>query len=279
MTQPVEHTDVGAYALGLLEEEDRAAFEVHLDTCARCRAELDDLGDMRSLFDGIDAEAFTAAPEYVGAVVTAVPPARIGLDPLGPAAEPESGPSPARAPAPAAAAPPAAGTAVTDLGAARRARDSRRRRASAVLGAAAAAAALVVAGVAIGGGFAPSDGASGMTAAEHILETGERHPASGFVTGTGTARARVALEEKGWGSHVGLELHGVNGPLRCDLVAVGKDGGREVIGHWTVPETGYGVASNPKPLIFHGGTSIPRESLDHLEVTVEGGPTLVSIPV
>mgnify|MGYP001329640511 CR=1 FL=1 len=30
MSSPVEHTDVGAYALGLLEEDDRRAFEAHL---------------------------------------------------------------------------------------------------------------------------------------------------------------------------------------------------------------------------------------------------------
>ncbi|SEF83549.1 Putative zinc-finger [Thermomonospora echinospora] len=34
------HTDVGAYALGLLEEDDRRAFEAHLAGCAACRAEL-----------------------------------------------------------------------------------------------------------------------------------------------------------------------------------------------------------------------------------------------
>ncbi|PKK12310.1 zf-HC2 domain-containing protein [Thermomonospora sp. CIF 1] len=39
----VEHTDVGAYVLGLLEEGDRRTFEEHLAGCARCRAELERL--------------------------------------------------------------------------------------------------------------------------------------------------------------------------------------------------------------------------------------------
>jgi anti-sigma factor RsiW len=38
-----EHTDVGAYALGLLEPEDRRAFEEHLAGCPACAAELAEL--------------------------------------------------------------------------------------------------------------------------------------------------------------------------------------------------------------------------------------------
>jgi anti-sigma factor RsiW len=40
MDGQAEHTDVGAYALGLLEERDRRAFEAHLAGCAACRTEL-----------------------------------------------------------------------------------------------------------------------------------------------------------------------------------------------------------------------------------------------
>jgi Putative zinc-finger len=49
----VAHTDVGAYALGLLEEDDRRAFEDHLGGCTSCAAELGGLGGMRSLLAGI----------------------------------------------------------------------------------------------------------------------------------------------------------------------------------------------------------------------------------
>ncbi|NUR87746.1 MAG: zf-HC2 domain-containing protein [Nonomuraea sp.] len=53
MTAGVEHTDVGAYALGLLEEDDRLAFESHLLSCPSCRFELSDLAGVASVLDGI----------------------------------------------------------------------------------------------------------------------------------------------------------------------------------------------------------------------------------
>jgi hypothetical protein len=48
-----EHTDVGAYALGLLEAADRQAFEEHLAGCPACAAELEELSGMKDLLTGI----------------------------------------------------------------------------------------------------------------------------------------------------------------------------------------------------------------------------------
>jgi hypothetical protein len=48
------HTDVGAYALGLLEAADRQAFEEHLAECPACAAELAELSGMKGLLTGID---------------------------------------------------------------------------------------------------------------------------------------------------------------------------------------------------------------------------------
>ena len=48
------HTDVGAYALGLLEAADRQAFEEHLAGCPACAAELEELSGMKGLLTGID---------------------------------------------------------------------------------------------------------------------------------------------------------------------------------------------------------------------------------
>jgi hypothetical protein len=49
-----EHTDVGAYSMGLLEERDRQAFEDHLADCSSCAAELAELSPMAALFRGIE---------------------------------------------------------------------------------------------------------------------------------------------------------------------------------------------------------------------------------
>jgi len=48
-----EHTDVAAYSLGLLEQQDRQAFEAHLAECPACKAELAELSGMSELLSGV----------------------------------------------------------------------------------------------------------------------------------------------------------------------------------------------------------------------------------
>lgn len=67
-----EHTDVGAYALGLLEAADRQAFEEHLEGCPACAAELAELSGMKGLLTGIDPVAGPAAEPSEAEVVDLV---------------------------------------------------------------------------------------------------------------------------------------------------------------------------------------------------------------
>jgi hypothetical protein len=56
------HRLLGAYLLGGLEPADIAAFEQHLETCAECRQELDELASLPALLDAVsvsDAVALT----------------------------------------------------------------------------------------------------------------------------------------------------------------------------------------------------------------------------
>ncbi|MDF9814968.1 zf-HC2 domain-containing protein [Streptomyces sp. SPB162] len=49
MTSPQgQHADVGAYALGLLDDADATRFETHLAGCASCMGELDELAGNRT---------------------------------------------------------------------------------------------------------------------------------------------------------------------------------------------------------------------------------------
>ena len=64
-----EHTDVGAYAMGLLEEQDRRAFEDHLARCPRCATELAELSPMSALLRGVEPVG-TAGGELAGGNVT-----------------------------------------------------------------------------------------------------------------------------------------------------------------------------------------------------------------
>ncbi|MGK5553589.1 anti-sigma factor family protein [Actinomadura kijaniata] len=248
MTPRVDHTDVGAYALGLLEDEDRRAFEAHLRGCGRCRAELAEMSGLASLLTDlgpVDDTGRDGAPEPSGASAPSEPPAR-----------------------------------VIDLMRRSRERDRRARRGTYAIGAVAAAA-LLATGTVIGASV--TDDAPPVTGGGHshgpaqaLVVWGERH--SGRDAARGVSGV-VGLESKGWGTHVGLELRGVRGPLRCRLEAVSRTGERAVVTGWRVPDQGYGVPGSPNPLVTHGGTAISRQELARFEVRVEGGGTLLTIPV
>ncbi|PZG09198.1 zf-HC2 domain-containing protein, partial [Nonomuraea aridisoli] len=49
----VHHEDVAAYALGLLSEEERAAFERHLRSCGSCAGEVGSFAAMGELIRGV----------------------------------------------------------------------------------------------------------------------------------------------------------------------------------------------------------------------------------
>ena len=233
------HTDVGAYAMGVLEERDRREFEDHLAGCPACAAEVAELSPMAALLRGVE--------------LTGVEPA--GAEGGEPAAGREPG-----------------GGDVTEL-LRRRARQQRQRRRWQVALGAAAGIVLIGGGIGVGIAAAPQNG---PPAPLPLALTGQLHSATN--PGTGVA-GTVGLVAKAWGTQVTLDLSKVHGPAECELVAVSRTGERRVVMGWLVAAPGDGVSGHPAHLVIQGGTSIPRSDLARVDVDVVNGRTLVSIPV
>ncbi|MYS86430.1 anti-sigma factor family protein [Embleya scabrispora] len=274
-----EHADIAAYALGLLEPADRDAFEEHLATCDRCLDELADFSGMATLLTELRDEGVYELPEPSASAPSPAEGARV------PGPTPTSVPEPIETPRTMSPAPPlptpaAASGPVDELGARRVAR----RRSRPALLVAACVALLVIglgAGVLAGRTWFKEDSS---TAAQNvpadpmaaIARNGTTVQATDPRTG---AAARIALESKAWGTNLALELRNVRGPLRCSLVAVGKDGKEQQISGWTVPPKGYGVPGSEAPLVVQTGTWTPKDQLARFEVRLADGGTLVGVPV
>ncbi|MDF2704910.1 zf-HC2 domain-containing protein [Nonomuraea muscovyensis] len=259
MTSRVEHTDVGAYALGLLEEDDKRAFEAHLYVCPACRAELQDLAGVAMALDGL------------GPLEDEPPVRRAGTrsEPYGDARGDTRGDTRGEAE-------------VVDLMRRRRAADRRTRRGTVVIGLAAAVT-LVAGGLTVGmqlsGGMSATQVATGqdphMGPAEQFYADGS--PVAGV--GVGGVNGGLVVESKAWGTHAALRLAGVKGPLECELVSVSKAGVRRVMTGWSVPPAGYGVPGQPQPLYMHGGSPSPLAEIDRFEVVTTTGKKLLTVEV
>jgi hypothetical protein len=250
----VQHTDVGAYVLGLLEADDRRRFEAHLAHCPRCRAELPELSGI--------AAAVRATPLDIAS-------ASLGLW-TGAAAAADEPPT----------------RQVADL-VRRRATADRRRRRRDVLLAAAAGVVVLAGGVAVGAQVAGGDDPTGPAAESAAGDTHDTAGDTGVQAAPGLvlsgtdpvtgADGTITMESTSWGTRIGLELANVRGPLECELVAVTTSGERVVSG-WSVPESGYGVAGSPDPLTIEGGVAATPDAITRFDVRTSDGQTLLAIP-
>lgn len=237
-----EHTDVGAYSLGLLEEGDRRAFESHLGGCDQCARELAEFSGIRELLAGIG---------------------------------PVAGDTEDTPPDPAARAVPGD---VAGLLRRRKAAARRQRRGTAVIGLAAGVA-LLAGGAAAGAAVADRGAFSGHHHGDvpaDLLVWGETRGATDPRTGVAGI---LAMEKKAWGTHIALDLSHIRGPRTCELVAYSTSGVPHVMTEWTVPATGYGEPGAPDHLQVHGGTALRRSDLGRFEVRDQSGGTLLTIPV
>ncbi|MEU7582746.1 zf-HC2 domain-containing protein [Streptomyces sp. NPDC041068] len=248
------HETVGAYALGILDDAEATRFEEHLAVCEICQHQLDEFSGMEPMLAAL-------------------------ADMPGPDGVPEIGEQLAVRPSPRLA------ERLVDEVSAKR--DRKRRRGLYLV---AAAAALIIGGpltvLAV-----TDDGGSQEVAADphpsspaedaffHHME--EKSKATDPAT---KVSATVGTESKAWGTHTVLELKNVKGPLKCSLIAVGKDGSKETVSTWSVPKWGYGIKDSPNkwarsPLYVHGGAAMDRNDIDHFEVTTFDGERLVKVDV
>ncbi|MFD6416517.1 anti-sigma factor family protein [Streptomyces sp. NPDC060194] len=262
------HEAVGAYVLGVLDDADASVFEAHLAGCRRCAAHLEEFSGLEPLL------ATLADPRDLGAgsfAQPAMPPGRGPLPGLAAVPQPRSEPT---------APQPAMLDQLLDEVAVRRRRRSRRG-----LYLVAAAAALVIGGpltvLAVSDDpGAPPPAASGSPAKDAFFGQMDEKVRATDVTSKVTAT--VGLEKKAWGTHTVLELKNVKGPLRCSLVAVGKDGEEETVTTWAVPKWGYGIpdsanAAAKEPLYVHGGAAMAPADIERFEVRTLDGARLVEI--
>ncbi|MFF2845461.1 anti-sigma factor family protein [Streptomyces sp. NPDC058001] len=249
------HETVGAYALGILDDYEATAFEAHLAGCDWCARQLEELAGMEpmlaALADLPGGPGMQSGTPAIGEQLAAKPSRQLA-------------------------------DRLVDEVAVRRARKRRRG-----LYLVAAAAALIIGGpltvIAVNG---DSGGTTGVEA--HPTSPAEDaffHHMDQKVTATDASSdvtATVGMENKAWGTHTVLELKNVKGPLKCSLIAVGKNGERETVTTWSVPAWGYGIenstnANAKKPLYVHGGAAFAEKDIDHFEVRTLDGKKLVEV--
>ncbi|MEU9134429.1 zf-HC2 domain-containing protein [Streptomyces sp. NPDC048404] len=245
------HETVGAYALGILDDIEATAFEEHLASCEWCAQQLDELAGMEPMLAALaDLPASQGSPAIAESL--------------------SARPSPRLA------------ERLVDEVSARRAQ--KRRRGMYLV---AAAAALIIGGpltvMAVNGG---SDTGTNMPQAH---ATSPAKAAFQDMTDKSSAtdpktkvNAVVAIEPKDWGTHAVLQLKNVTGPEKCSLIAVGKNGERETVTSWSVPEWGYGTPNAKteeakQPLYVHGGAAFEPNQIDHFEVMTFSGKRLVEV--
>ncbi len=245
------HETVGAYALGILDDAEATQFEMHLATCEWCGQQLDELAGMEPMLAALaDLPAAQGTPA-IGESLSAKPTTGLADRLVGEVVQ-------------------------------HRAKKSRRN-----FFMLAAGVALIVGGPTAvfattgGGDEAPKEGQTFSAAQDSFTHMGAKDKVSSTDAST-QVTATVGMESKAWGTHAVLELKNVKGPEKCSLIAVGKNGERETVTSWSVPEWGYGI-KNAKteqarnPLYVHGGAAFTPDEIDHFEVLTFSGKKLVSV--
>lgn len=241
MTSPPQHTDVGAYALGILDAEDVPRFEEHLATCERCAAELDGLVALEPVL--AEAAAGEGAGEGPGPAVLA------GL--------------------------------LDEVAAVRRTRRRNRLYLVAAAGALIVGGPLAAVALTAGGTNGGPDDLAHSSPARAMYEHGEKHGATDPVTDVAATVSlekkpwgtHVALRLANVTGPLTCDLVAVgrDGARQTVTTWAVPPSGYGV--------KGGSSKWNREPLFTHGGAAMNRDDIDHFEVRTLDGRRLASVKV
>ncbi|MEU0360392.1 hypothetical protein [Streptomyces cyaneofuscatus] len=253
-----EKSELAVYAMAAIGPVDADRIGAHVAGCLSCAAELDEilatLSALRQVPTGeLLGDWEDRLPDLREAAVQAAM-ADHAFDETAPEAVAAAVPAAGTAPAPPPVAVPVKG-------------GGRPRRWNWALAAA-------VAGVGLG------FGGSLVLAADEQPQTALARPSGpSTIRSAGADGVTAVLQPKdtGWGTEVLLELSGVDGPKRCALVVVGRDGTEETALTWQVPDGGYGLPGSPKErLLAVGGVGIPADEITGYVIRTTDGKELLS---
>jgi hypothetical protein len=234
---------LASYALGVLDDADSSALEIHLADCDECAVELADLLPTAGALATVERDAFVRAELS----------ARLDLPDWR---------SPARSRSP------------------DRQRRTRRVpdwRLPVSVAAIAAAFVLVVVVLALfphpfdpdrpglAGGAGPATASAGPVPGQvsGVAASARQFRATDPNTGV---RLELTVTSKRWGSHLAMSLSNVHGPQRCRMVVTDTQGRTEVLSSWQVPWDGYGIPTHPAPLELQTDSYLPLGEISQVEV-------------
>ena len=222
---------LGVYVLGAIEPAERAMVDAHLGVCGRCRDELASLAGLPAMLGRVTEDQL----EQLGS-----PPEELLDSILTKAAEESRG----------------------------------RQRKNRLWLVAAAAALVVVTGVGVravngtdGGTIAkplPSPTAQPTATPSAVTTVEGNDPATGV-------RAEIGMQSKEWGTAFSVRLAGAPADSQCRLIAIDKQGRRDVAGGWQVEY--LGEAS------FYGSSMFQKQDIASVEIRTLDGKRLLHVRV
>ncbi|NGM11647.1 anti-sigma factor family protein [Verrucosispora sioxanthis] len=253
----VDHMDVAAYALGVLDEQDMERFEEHLATCWACAAELETMVPVVGLLSDIDEESITALEQTHSDPVL--------LD----------------------------RTLVALRTHRRRARFRQVLATAAAVVVFGGLTGVVFSNLTDSSTAPPIAGPTTAPVGPPTDRTGnpsgpslggnEQEGEQVDVTDPATGvEATFWLTSKDFGTKMDFSLGKLPGPRTCRLVVVRDDGSTEVVSTWSVPDGGYGTNANTQLLTLSAATSTKRDDIKQFEVqeidSRGATDTLVTVP-